>query len=215
MINLETFCGRASGTSAVLSRVQSLDISKGEGAAGCGFSRAPDGRAYAPHRADMIFVRRFPALESLLSLFAILLSPAFYLGAVAGRISSAASPRTSGHVPRIALIPAGAFVDRALDARAARDKSPICVSVSTTATDRVVPKTGQSSGGLRRMFDALRLPSLGFFGIAGFTRTTLREALGNMSVLAGFACKVRRLAGDLGRFAFWNSSHTFTLIEAT
>lgn len=213
MIDFETSGSRTDGATAVLPRVQRLDIGNGKGAAVVLLPRAVGSEVRASHHAHMLDVVRLPANErgfDLLGMvFAIpliglsmLVWMTFSVGASLGRF-----------VSRPSIAPLLGSGESAFRAVAVRRQSRCGVPVSAWCWVHVMALiTSRCCSALWRHL-AAGVEAIGAISAALDTSSIVRPSLRMVTVLAGLASCVERFAGSLGRQSFGYRSHTHTLMR--
>jgi len=214
MIDFETICARAHGTSAVLSDVQLLDVVCGETAAvGChaGAAIIDPGN---PERFDPLGVGSHPSLKRRSGLFAIVLTPALHFCAVAGRVFRSPIARPLGFKSRVARVVAFNLGGSAHDAEAIR-----CVPVDPMSMRArfagVVARLSCILRGLaERMRRSLLHPAEARFAGALSASIVSNVSLGKVSFTARLAGEVKALAGRYRSQSLRKWSHVPTTFNS-
>lgn len=212
MIDFETIARRTNGTAAVLFDVQGFDIGHREGAAVRGFAGASSIDGGSAHSANVFDVRDLPLLECLVSFLAILVAPAFYFCAMAGRVLRSSSPCAGGHVAGILLVPllCGDHVTR--HARPASHPS-LVVAMWAWLASRVMKFVAPLGGQSRRMPWTLgHAPHRGFDGALG-AHARSYGPLGEVAFAARLSREVKALASRLCGSLFRRRFHMLIVMS--
>ena len=211
MVDLKIFLGRADGAAAVLPLENRGYVVGGKAAAVAGHSCPSIVSSHSAKFSQSFWIGLLPALQHLSNLAVVLLCPALYLCAVAGRVFRSASARGSRFVAGALSKPLLRGDDIAGRTQAALDPS-LVVSVRAWLASGVVKVAAFFGGQSSRMPRTFGGGSHRSFTGALSARASRHVPLGEMAFAARLAGEVKAFAGRYCCSPFRGRSHMFTVM---
>lgn len=214
MVDFEIFCAGANGASAVLSRVQRLDVGQREGAAVGGLARPAPVHANAIHLSRAFRVSKSPSPDGGGYFVHVSRGPFSAGRTMAGRILGAALSGPFRFKARAMGNPAAPLVGVALYAHTIRNVAQRSMSALARLSGCPMFLASGFGGGAGRMPRALSHGSKRRLACADGTGASVDATLGDVSVLARLAREVEVLAASYcgGSVRIWRRHVSPTLM---